>query len=116
MKPSINTIETRLSETLKKEYTDIKPVARQIRAAMDNADSYKSVDNALDTINMLLHGYGVESIRDNQFKGYYCDIGILYVNMGDTYCSTVAYDTRSGNWIVASWGDIVERDMKRFDV
>jgi hypothetical protein len=42
--------------------------------------------------------------------------GLDYVNMGDTYDTTLIFDHRKGRFIVSSWGDIVERDRTgRFD-
>ena len=113
MKPSIKTIETRLMENLKKEYTDVRYAARLIRWAMDES---RNPDVALDKINYFLKGYGVETIKDNGWDRYYMDICLLYVNMGDTYIPTVIYDTRKDSWYVCSLGDIVERNEKRFNV
>jgi hypothetical protein len=68
----------------------------------------------MEAINEILGGYGVEQITDNQWSEYWCDGGLLYVNMGDAYTCTVIYDTRKDRWIVGSWGDVVERNEKRF--
>jgi len=115
--PSIKTIESRLGDILRKEYGDnLKNELTTIRNSMFKADSHNRIDQALDSINNILGGYGVEAIRDNKWSSYYCDIGLLYVNLGDTYTPTVIYDTRSDKWIIASWGDIVERNEKRFNV
>ena len=116
MLPSIKTIESRLHNTLAKEYSDTLKVAKEIRKQLESATSHNRIDKALEEINKLLHGYGVEPVRDNEFSGYYCDIGLLYVNMGDTYDMTVIYDTRNDSFKVCSWGDIVERDMNRFNI
>ena len=116
MKPSVKMINRMLGNIIEKEGSDIPSVCRRIRKEMDNAATYDQIDKALDTINEILKGYGVESIRDNNWDSYYCDIGILYVNMGDTYIPTVIYDTRKDSWYVTSWGDIVERNEKRFNV
>lgn len=106
--PSVRTISDRL--------VTMPDTTKQIRAIMKTARGARGINTALDTINGLLHGYGVESIRDNQWDNYYQDIGLLYVNMGGTYTSTVVFDTRSGRFLVSSWGDIVERQERRFNV
>jgi hypothetical protein len=117
MRPSVKTIETMLHNALEKEHGDnAHNVAMQIRAAIETAVDHKTIDAALDTCNALLKCYGVESIRDNGHDGYYMDIGLLYVNMGDTYAPTVVYDTRRDAFYITSWGDIVEDQPKRFDV
>lgn len=115
--PSIKTIESRLGDVLRKEYGDnIRNELTIIRNSMLKADSHNRIDEALDAINNILGGYGVEATRDNDLTGYYGDIGLLYVNLGDTYAPTVVYDTRSDKWIIASWSDVVERNEKRFNV
>ena len=114
--PSIETIMTRLEEPLRKQaLITHKRAAVLIRAYMMGADTPGRVDQAMDAINTILSGYGVESIKDNRWTSYYCDIGLLYVNMGDTYTPTVIYDTRKGAWMVCSWGDIIEAQPKRFE-
>ena len=107
MYPSVKTIMTRLEEPIRNQ-AELSPkqTAERIRHFMMDDD----VDFALERINTLLGGYGVEAIRDHDFSRYYGDIGLLYVNMGDTYTPTVCYDTRKEKWLVCSWGDIVEKD------
>lgn len=121
MIPSTKTIESRLGNTIRKEHgpLGIKIYVNAIRESIkkaDLSDDYNDTDNALDEINKILHGYGVEAVHDNQWGRYYLSIGLLYVNMGDTYNQTVCYDTRKDRWFVCSWGDIVEKESKRFDV
>ena len=75
-------------------------------------------DHALKNINSLIGGMGVESVRGRPWiNHYFQDINLLYVNKGDTYTPTIVYDTLKDIWYIgASWGDIVEKDMKRFDI
>ena len=114
MTPSVKTIMCGLGDTLRKEYGDKAIVqAKNIRLAMQ-ADW--DPDNALDEINKILKGYGVEAIRDNDWASYFCDIGLLYVNLGDTYIPTVVYDTRKKRFIITSWGNIIESNERRFNV
>ena len=35
--------------------------------------------------------------------------------MGDTYDTTLLYDHKTGRFSVGSWGDIVERQPRRFE-
>lgn len=68
------------------------------------------IDLIMEMFNELLDGFGVEAIRDeNECDRYYGDIVGLYVNMGDTYNTTVVYDTINDRFITTSWGDFVER-------
>ena len=90
--------------------------ARAVRKALEKADPGlpRTIDDALDTVNTLIGGYGVEAIRDDEWTTYYLDIGLLYVNAGDPYITTIVYDTRKQNFYCTSWGDVVEKQEKRF--
>ena len=112
--PSIETIMTRLEEPLRKQaLITHKRAAVLIRAYMMGADTPGRVDQAMDAINTILSGYGVESIKDNRWTSYYCDIGLLYVNMGDTYTMTILLDHEAGRYSVTSWGNWVEAYSKK---
>lgn len=54
--------------------------------------------------------FGVEVIyeKDNWTPAYY------YLNAGDTYKATILCDLNTGKFIISSWGDVVEFQMKRF--
>lgn len=79
--------------------------------------SHKEVDKILDDANLLLKGYGVEALtgRWNTYDRYYANIQILYVNLGDTYKTTLLYDAEKDKFSIGAWGDIVETQPKRFD-
>jgi len=78
----------------------------------------RTVDDALDKLNKEIKGHGIEPVRGREWVShYYQDINLLYVNKGDTYEPTVIYDTLKQTWCVGtSWGDLVEEDMKRFEI
>jgi hypothetical protein len=40
--------------------------------------------------------------------------GLEFVNMGDTYDTTLIYDFSTGRFYVGAWGDWVERYPRRF--
>jgi hypothetical protein len=52
-------------------------------------------------------GHGLEYIHC--YNGLH---GIEYINMGDTYILTLCF--YHGEFIVSSWGDIVEKHMERY--
>ena len=124
MYPSVTTIAKLLGTS--------PSISKDIRGLMEgtiNPEQYESVakwikqcyhkprkvELALEAINEILGGCGVEQITDNQWHAYWCDGGLLYVNMGDAYTCTVIYNTRKDKWLVGAWGDVVERDRKRFE-
>jgi len=84
------------------------------------------VDRTLEEADQMMNGSGVEAIHAEKWPGpryfsdrnYYYDIAMLYVNLGDTYATTLYYDVSSDNFRVGSWGDFVEakeRQGWRFD-
>ena len=86
--------------------------ARLIRSAMDAG---QSVQKVLRLADKIMDAHGVEYIQSGEDTVYDKD-GLDYVNMGDTYDTTLIFDHRKGRFIVSSWGDIVERDRTgRFD-
>jgi hypothetical protein len=56
----------------------------------------------LVVLDKLLSTYGIESFEHK--KAAY-----TYLNAGDSYCLTVIYNHRKGNFTLNSWGDIVEK-------
>jgi hypothetical protein len=66
------------------------------------------VEFALGVVNKKIGGYGVESFEDNNGEW------VSYVNMGDTYDTTIFHDEADGEFHVGSWGDLVESDDERF--
>ena len=113
--PSVKTITTRLGEGLRKEHgVNAESKAMIIRAYMLGGFNPAQVDLALGAINKIMGGYGVVALTDNGWDTHYCNCGVLYVNMGDTYCPTVCYDTRKNHWMISSWGDLVENNPRRF--
>jgi hypothetical protein len=63
----------------------------------------------LTALNTVLGGYGDEPIRGRHVDGYYQDIQASYVNMGDTYTTTVLLDHETNRLVITSWGDWYER-------
>ena len=60
-------------------------------------------------IDEVMDGHGVEAIRGRYVDGYHQDIQAVYVNMGDTYDITILLDHETGNYVLTTWGDWVER-------
>ena len=77
-------------------------------------------DERLEAINKLLHGYGIEAIEGSWQNGYWCNIVANYVNMGDTYSTTILFIRdnygNSGRFSVMCWGDFVERYGKKYGI
>lgn len=89
--PSIDSLQKKLGIT--------KSAATTIKRAMDNGKP----KIALNLAEKAMGGYGVESLYPD-----YPDFH--YVNMGDTYSTTLCYN---GNMFhIGSWGDYVEKRMR----
>lgn len=65
---------------------------------------------AMNALNELLEGHGVEPIRleGAYVNRYYDNIIASYVNMGDTYITTIVFDHVSQSYLITSWGDFYE--------
>jgi hypothetical protein len=58
----------------------------------------------LEALNGLLGGFGVEVIRGEEVNDILAD----YINMGDTYISTILLDHQESRYLLTSCGDFVE--------
>jgi hypothetical protein len=118
----VQTVMDRLGRQLEHDYGDgARGIAKQICGIIAEPYNYDHftrrgdhVDNQLDRINTLLHGYGVEVIRGKHVNNYYGNVNLLYVNMGDTYTTTIIYDTKTDRWICSDWGTLVECSPRRY--
>jgi hypothetical protein len=68
---------------------------------------------ALDYANVLMGGEGIEYAPSSE-DGPTQFTGLDYVNMGDTYDTTLIYDRKKRRFVVGAWGDLVEREPRRF--
>ena len=101
----------------------IDPADKQFRKLiLNHAGEYATwtriregdVQAALELANERLGGHGVEYVESTE-DSFRRPMGLSYVNLGDTYSATVAFDWRTLRFrFGASWGDIVERAPRRF--
>ncbi len=64
----------------------------------------------LDAVNHIIGGYGVEALGPGSGSGHAPPYE--YVNMGDTYATTIIYKHATDALSIGNWGDIVEREDK----
>jgi hypothetical protein len=69
----------------------------------------------LAALDELLGTFGVEPIRTTEhIDGYWFDCRACYLNTGETYNTTILFDTRKDRFYLTSLGDFVESlDGKR---
>ncbi len=67
---------------------------------------------ALHAINELVDGYGVEPLGpvDTRYGPPY-----EYINMGDTYATTLIYDRDKDELFIGDWGSIVEEEGEEWE-
>lgn len=82
------------------------------------------VERQMCALNEILNGYGVESINESDGyirrrsflhdydRHFWRDTVLLYVNQGDTYAPTLAYDVREDRFIITSWSDWYDQNMR----
>jgi hypothetical protein len=72
-----------------------------------------SFEDAFKVFDEILGGHGIESV-DPEGAPDFRDEGIRmcppfsYVNMGDSYAMTIGRDHDAGQWVFASWADMLE--------
>lgn len=105
-----------LGRYLEHEGHDAAREASRIARFIRGARSERKVEEALEEVNKLIGGHGVEAIRDqNAYDNYYGDVIATYVNMGDTYDATLLYDVRNNEFHITSWGDWYEQYEQQRD-
>jgi hypothetical protein len=81
---------------------------KTVEAGRSNYNAHY-IDAVLDKCSDLIGGYGVEAINGRYCDGFYQTVQLLYVNMGDTYDTTLCFDTEREKLFVGCWGDWVEK-------
>jgi hypothetical protein len=81
--------------------------AKELRNMME----YTAPAGVLRAADRMMDGFGVAYFHSRKETARTPD-GIDFVNMGDTYDLTLVYDHNKGKYVVTSWGDIVEADMR----
>lgn len=92
-------------------------LAKPDKVAEDDDDFVKAVDEAMEKANEVLDGHGVEAAagEGSDLGKYWRDTILLYVNLGDTYDTTVCFDPDEEDFFVGSWGDFIEEWEKEDD-
>jgi hypothetical protein len=70
-----------------------------------------AIEDALRAASRLIDGHGVEVVNDpgGHQRGYWWWAKLVYVNMGATYSTTLAYDVEREAFRVIAWGDWLEK-------
>jgi hypothetical protein len=85
-----------------------EPVQRWVEMCFHMPSRQEMIDEAL---NHVLDGYGIEAIWGESVTPV-----AVYVNMGETYTTTLLYDCIKQVWVLTSWGDWVERYDKKYKI
>ncbi len=70
----------------------------------------RAVSKILDELNRKYGGYGVETVLDYQNRPFYGDIALEYINMGDSYTSTIIYDVDKKEFAFDNIGEYTEKN------
>ena len=93
--------------------TDLLTIDSAAKRHWEAHNPHEPVTLALEAVNELLGGYGVEYVESTEDTMHEAQ-GIEYINFGDTYSPTLMYDHRDGIWRLGTFGDCVEMEEKRF--
>lgn len=100
------------------EWLRITPAqARELKDAIDAGSRGRRAEDAMRLADRLMEASGVEAIEgEDWIDGFYGNIVATYVNTGDTYNPTLLHESKTGRFILTSWGDWVERNEKRYGI
>lgn len=106
-------LESEMTRSLEDEF-DANPTST-LKKAMKMTIGMNP-EQRLQKINDMVGGYGVESIEGDGDSRYWMGTVALYINMGDTYNTTLLYNTDLDKYTITTWGDWVERNQKRYGI
>ena len=106
------------AKALEEEFGVGRREAVELARMLKNAyGDHEAIDEALEEANKVLGGFGVEAIQGNfSVSSYYRDIVALYINRGETYETTILYETAAERFRITSWGDWVERNQEKYEI
>lgn len=81
------------------------------RACADGG--WRAIEGALIEANNVIRGHGVEMQQVQTRRGP-DDLSFEYVNMGDSYSTTLLYDHHADRFRITSWGDMIEMWERRW--
>lgn len=92
--------------------------AEQVRdVLMRESTGQVDAEQAMEEINDILGLFGVVALTgDYHVDRYYFNIVALYLNTGDTYNTTVLYETETETFHLVSWGDWVEQNQEKYRI
>ena len=106
-----------LGKYFEHEGHDAAKESARIARLISSASNSEKVDKVLEEVDRLVNGNGIEPINgDYHVDNFYHDIVALYVNMGDTYETTLLYETDKDRFLVTSWGDWVEHNERKYKI
>lgn len=71
---------------------------------------------AMDIIDSLLVNDGVEAVRGDYVSSFWQDTVALYSNTGETYSTTVIFETKTRRFVIMDLGTWDEYNGKKFGV
>jgi len=102
--PSKETLVKRLSDVMR-DRQELIPNLRHL--LVEWRDGIMASREMMKEANGILDGHGIEHLRSRNGKAE-----AYYVNMGDTYSTTLILDTGKDRVWVTGWGDWVEAEER----
>lgn len=99
--------ELRQLLTGKRKTEDYETVKKWVKECYNRPSYIERLEKAL---NEVLKGYGNEAVFS---QGSFNYPAFTYVNMGDTYDTTLIRDYDKGRWVISSMGDYIEYKEKK---
>lgn len=98
-----------LAEFIEKSFPKTEAYVRRLHSNPYNNKMWRRTV-ALHAMDELLDTHGVEALRDKHGDAVYD-----FLNTGDTYAVTLLLKLDTDRLIIGTWGDIVERNPRKFE-
>jgi hypothetical protein len=76
----------------------------------------QAVNHALEEINKVVGGHGVEAITGRLYDQHYKNVTALYVNTGTTHRQTVVYDTAKKVFLLTTPVDFMDKNRDEYGI
>ena len=89
------------SQSPKLSNADTLRVIKEVKEINRFRTTIREVRERMESINKMVGGFGIEEINEGSVE-------IMYVNLGDTYDTTIVYDFNKQKARIGNWGTYIE--------
>lgn len=104
-----------LNEDIVEAFPELSEDLIEIIALWD--ETPQGAEETIEKLSVMMDAYDYESITSlNTWQKYWQDTVAIYVNMGDTYITTIIFNTVEDKFEVGSIGNWIEENQEEYEI